>query len=413
MKNIFLRLGLLSMVFIVSVNNVAAQSKEAGKNPADILRETMKAIGNLSAVEYEVEVNEERTLFAYKGAKVRAKTKILAAVSPLRAVARLQAEDGATYEMFTLNDKIMQFSVAGSVGESDLSKGFKPLVAYVDFKNSWQFLLDREFFAKIVESGKILYGGQENIGDDLCDIIVHVTSNPQANINATNYYWISTKTNLPRAEQLLLMNKRGATLQPRRIITITKQNPPVTPATFAYKPTEKDSVVPLTAKAAEPNPAKETADVGDRELTELNGKQLPAMIADDVSFKKINFTEAINKPTLITFWATWCGPCLKEMPFFQKLVDKHKSKFQVLAVATMELDRPGSIAFVKKHPEYKFTFLFDPYGPDEASLIKKAIGITALPTNLLVDANGKIVSAYRGERKEAEWTEMIDKLVAK
>jgi hypothetical protein len=87
--------------------------------------------------------------------------------------------------------------------------------------------------------------------------------------------------------------------------------------------------------------------------------------------------------------------------------------YTVLAVATMELDRPGSIAFVKKHPEYKFTFLFDPYGPDEASLIKKAIGITALPTNLLVDANGKIVSAYRGERKEAEWTEMIDKLVAK
>ena len=273
-----MKLGLLSLVFIASVGNVAAQTMETGKNAPDVLRETVKAVGNLSSVEYEIRVSDERPLFSYNlKTKVRDTiTKITAANSPLRAVAKLQGAGDATYETFTLNGNIMQFSAAGEIGENDLSKGIKPLVAHTDFNSTRQLLLDRDYFAKIIESGKILYGGQESIGDDLCDLIVHVTSNSQTSINATNYYWISTKTNLPRAHQLVLMTKRGTSLQPKSVITITKQNPAITSATFAYKPTEKDSVAP-----AEPKEEKKVVS-GDRELTELNGKPLPALIATDL-----------------------------------------------------------------------------------------------------------------------------------
>ncbi len=269
MKNIFLRLGLLSLVFIVSVNNVAAQSKEADKNAADILRGMITAVGNLSAVEYEVEVNEERPLFSYKMKKVLANTKIIAANSPLRAVAKLQGAGDATYEMFALNGDIMQYSAAGKIGDNDLSKSFTPLTAYLDLSATWRLLLDREFFAKIVGEGRIIYGGQQIVGDDLCDVVIHVLSNSQRETITTNYYWISTTTKLPRARQTLTMNKRGKSLLPQLIITITKQNPAITPATFAYKPTEKDSVAPPESKED-----KKTGS-GDRELTELNGKPLP------------------------------------------------------------------------------------------------------------------------------------------
>ncbi len=409
MKNIFLKLGLLSLIFIASFNNAPAQSKEIGKDAAGILRETMKAIGNLTAVEYDVQVNEERPLFSYKGVKVLAKTKIIAVGSPLRAVARLESLDGATYEAFTQNDKIMQYSAAGKIGINDLSKSFKPLTALADLNQTWQLLLNQEFYAKIIEAGRIVYGGQEKIGDDLCDVVVQVSSNDREKSISTNYYWISSQTKLPRARQVVSMYSQGSILQPRRVITIIKQNPPITPATFAYTPKEKDSVAP-PAPAAKTNEAKS---VVDRELTEWNGKPLPALIADDISLKKINFADVIDKPTLITFWATWCGPCLKEMPSFQKMVEKYKGKFQVLAVGVMDVDRPATLEFIKKHPEYKFTFLLDPYWEQENSPIRTALGINALPTNLLVDANGKIVSAWRGERKEAEWTELVDKLVAK
>lgn len=406
MKNIFLRLGLLSLVFIVSVNNVAAQSKEADKNAADILREMIKAVSSLSSVEYEVEVNEERPLFTSKMTKVLARTKITAANSPLRAVAKLQGANDATYEMFTLNGDIMQYSATGKIGENDLSKSFTPLTAYLDFSTTSRLLLDREFFAKIIEEGRIIYGGQQIIGDDLCDVVIHILSNSQRESITTNYYWISTTTKLPRTRQSLSMTKRGKTLLPQSIITITKQNPAITPATFAYKPTEKDSVAPPESKE-DKKPV-----IGDRELTELNGKPLPALTVNDISFQKVKLPDIINKPTLITLWATWCGPCLKEMPFFQKLVDKHKGKFQVLAVTTSEQNISTAVEFIKKHPEYKFTFLLDPDAEREISVMKKALGgIEGLPINLLVDGGGKIVSAFLGERKETEWTELVDKLV--
>ena len=271
--------------------------KETIKNVADILRETIKTLNNLSAVEYEVEVNEERPLFSYQMMKVRAKTKITVANSPLRAVAKLQGANDATYEMFTLNDKIMPYSAAGAVGENDLSKAFKPLTAYLDFNLTWRLLLDHDFFSEALEGGRLLYGGQESIGDDLCDVIIHVTSVPERNIT-TNYYWISTKTHLPRARQSLSMAKRGKSLSPQMIINITNQNPSITPDTFACKPTEKDSVVPLKS-----NDNKKT-DFVDRELTNLIGKQLPVLITNDISFQKVKLGDLITKPTFITLWAT-------------------------------------------------------------------------------------------------------------
>ena len=101
------------------------------------------------------------------------------------------------------------------------------------------------------------------------------------------------------------------------------------------------------------------------------------------------------------------------MPFFQKLADKYKGKFQVLAVATNEANA-ASIGFIKKHPEYKFTFLLDPDAERNISVMKQALGDNdALPINLLVDLSGKIISAWLGERKESEWTELVDKLVGK
>jgi peroxiredoxin len=240
-------------------------------------------------------------------------------------------------------------------------------------------------------------------------VVIHVTSNQKQESLSTNYYWISTTTKLPRARQTLSMNKRGKSLLPQSIITITNQNPQLTPATFAYKPTEKDSVAP-----PESNDDGKTGGSADRELTNLIGKQLPALTVDNTSFQKVKLVDIINKPTLITLWATWCMPCLKEMTFFQKLVDKHQGKFQVVAVSTSEQNTSAAVGFIKKHPEYKFTFLLDPDAEREISVMKKALGgIDGLPTNLLVDAKGKIVSAWLGERKESEWEELVDKLVTK
>jgi len=145
-------LSVCSITLFAQTPRAINQEARSTTNPSaiDILRLSMKALSNLSSVEYEVTMDEERTLFSADRRKLRAKTKIIAANSPLRAIAKLQGEDGVTYETLVLNDKIMQFSSAGKIGENDISKGFKPLVAYGDLNNTWQLLLDQNYLANIM-----------------------------------------------------------------------------------------------------------------------------------------------------------------------------------------------------------------------------------------------------------------------
>ena len=106
-----------------------------------------------------------------------------------------------------------------------------------------------------------------------------------------------------------------------------------------------------------------------------------------------------GKATIITFWATWCGPCLKEMPTFQKLVENYKGRLQVVAIAMMD-QRAAAEAFVRKHPEYHFVFLHDPDAEGGESKLANAFGILGLPTNLFVDASGTVRDQWMGSASE-------------
>jgi len=65
----------------------------------------------------------------------------------------------------------------------------------------------------------------------------------------------------------------------------------------------------------------------------LVGKKVPAATLKDFSGKTSTLASHLGKPTFVSFWASWCGPCLKEMPELNALLAKHPGKFQVLAIA--------------------------------------------------------------------------------
>ena len=56
------------------------------------------------------------------------------------------------------------------------------------------------------------------------------------------------------------------------------------------------------------------------------GSRLPDFSAEDLRGRKISSADLRGKVVLIDFWATWCQPCKKEMPGYQKLVDKYGSR---------------------------------------------------------------------------------------
>lgn len=93
-------------------------------------------------------------------------------------------------------------------------------------------------------------------------------------------------------------------------------------------------------------------------------------------------TGALRGPLVINLWASWCAPCRKELPAFQRLADK--GRVGVLGVATM--DRRDASISLADDLGLTFPTLFDSTGE-----LRRALGEAALPITIIVDASGRAV----------------------
>jgi len=100
----------------------------------------------------------------------------------------------------------------------------------------------------------------------------------------------------------------------------------------------------------------------------------------------VRFADLKGKIVLLNFWASWCAPCLYEMPYFQKLYDRfHKDGLEVLAVAVMD-QRAKALEFHRRHA-FTFTALFDATGE-----VAKAYNLSGgPPMTLLVGRDGELI----------------------
>lgn len=115
-----------------------------------------------------------------------------------------------------------------------------------------------------------------------------------------------------------------------------------------------------------------------------------------------------GKPIIINFWATWCGPCQMELPYFNEANEKYGDKIQFvmldLADGAYET-REGAIAFAE-NKGYSFPLYFDELG--EGSL---AYSITAIPLTVVINAEGRIVDTHLGTMSSEELQVLIDKVL--
>jgi thiol-disulfide isomerase/thioredoxin len=97
-------------------------------------------------------------------------------------------------------------------------------------------------------------------------------------------------------------------------------------------------------------------------------------------------------PTLLMFWASWCGVCRRELPNLKAFYEENKGKsLQILAIGTQ--DTQSNIAgYVKDHPEV-FTF---PVAYDKKSTISTAYAVRAFPTFVLLNEKGEIILTHVG-----------------
>jgi peroxiredoxin len=117
------------------------------------------------------------------------------------------------------------------------------------------------------------------------------------------------------------------------------------------------------------------------------GKPAPNVTGQDLEGKPVRLEALKGKYVLVEFWATWCAPCVVEVPRLQKAYDKyHASGFEIVGVSLDE-DRTAVVDFTKarKLPWPQI------HNADANSDIVDAFGVASIPANFLVDPEGKVV----------------------
>jgi peroxiredoxin len=128
----------------------------------------------------------------------------------------------------------------------------------------------------------------------------------------------------------------------------------------------------------------------------------------DLNNKLVRLSDFKGKVVLLNFWATWCPPCLKEMPSMEKLYQSHKDKgLEIVAVSVDTASKAKVRAFVEK---LGLTF---PILHDRDSLISRLYNNPGVPSSYLIDKQGKLTYRVLGEydwfSEKAKST--IDKLI--
>ena len=134
------------------------------------------------------------------------------------------------------------------------------------------------------------------------------------------------------------------------------------------------------AASGERTPFNGTLDIASR------GSRMPEFALKDPAGKVLRSADLLGKPVLINLWATWCGPCVLEMPMLDSLAGEDGGSLRVITVSQ---DIKGAEKVTPFFEKNKYAHLEPWLDPDNQLSIHYATGI--LPTTILYDKDGREV----------------------
>jgi peroxiredoxin len=130
---------------------------------------------------------------------------------------------------------------------------------------------------------------------------------------------------------------------------------------------------------------------------DVNRKAAPDFTLKDASGQKVHLSDYKGKVVLLDFWATWCGPCKIEIPWFMEFEKQFKD--QGFAVVGVSMDEDGWKAIKPYVQDLKMNYrilLGDDQVANTYGHVEGVSGLDSLPTTLLIDREGNIASVHIG-----------------
>ncbi|MDH8001284.1 thiol-disulfide oxidoreductase ResA [Bacillus cereus] len=135
------------------------------------------------------------------------------------------------------------------------------------------------------------------------------------------------------------------------------------------------------------------------------GSTAPDFVLVDLEGNTHQLSDYRGKGVFLNFWATWCKPCEKEMPYMNKLYPEYKKKgVEILAVDADETE----IAIKSFRDQYNLSF---PMMVDKGNQVLNTYGVGPIPATYLIDKNGKVVKIFIGGMTLKDIKESMDLII--
>ena len=172
---------------------------------------------------------------------------------------------------------------------------------------------------------------------------------------------------------------------------------------LAMQRAEENHVVLVPDKAGDTG-----QEAADSELPQMRGKVAPAFTLTDLDGKKVSLSDYKGRPVLVNFWATWCGPCKVEMPWFEEFRKQYAGQgFEILGLADDVDAGKDVIAKTARKTGADYPILLTD------GKVQKAYGaLDVLPMSFYVDRNGVVVEETAGLGSKDEIEAHIKKTIA-
>jgi thiol-disulfide isomerase/thioredoxin len=152
---------------------------------------------------------------------------------------------------------------------------------------------------------------------------------------------------------------------------------------------------PANQSAGAPTPAPDSTGIKGIHR-DHKGQPAPDASFTDAAGQAASLAKLTGKPLLVNLWATWCAPCVKELPTLDQLARQGNGSLQVVAISQDMGPHASVVAFLKEHRIATLAAYQDP-----KMSLSGALGAEVLPTTILFDAQGHEVWRYVGD---LDWT---------
>ncbi len=147
------------------------------------------------------------------------------------------------------------------------------------------------------------------------------------------------------------------------------------------EPLLKHNLARAYESAGKPELAENIRGAGTPESARI-GKDALSFTLKDLSGRTVRMADFAGKVVLLDFWATWCGPCINEIPHLEALQKKYSNKGLVVLGMNTESDHIKVKSFADERISYLVVM--------DAEKLSKEYGVQGLPTKIYIDAKGKI-----------------------